>query len=217
MADLPVLTGAGTRVRAGNAMGRTRTALLEAALTAIEKHGARKATMGDVSRIANVAKGTLYNHFRSKDELYGAAARAAVIDLGDRASVAAARDGLGAGLAVAADAVATSSVLARLRADEPGVVGAALAAAVSDEARAAVAAVLATGGLPGDADAVEIVLRWLLGYAAGSVDLASLPAVADRLASSLLATRVTVVERRAPSDEPAAEAVAQPAAETVSV
>jgi AcrR family transcriptional regulator len=206
VSDLPVLTGPGTRVRAGNAMGRTRTALLEATLTAIEKHGARKATMGDVSRIANVAKGTLYNHFRSKDELYAAAARAAVADLGERAGAVATTHGLGAGLAVAAEAVASSRVLARLRADEPGVLGAALAAAVSDETRSAVAAVVAAGGAGGDAAAVEITLRWLLGYAAGSVDLTSLSAVAERLAAALTATHTVVVN--VPSPEPGPDALA---------
>lgn len=204
MSELPVLTGPGTRVRAGNTMGRTRTALVDAALTAIEKHGARKATMGDVSAIANVAKGTLYNHFRSKDELYDAAARAAVAELGERAAAVAEVDGLGAGLAVAAEAIATSSVLARLRADEPGVLGSALAAAVTDESRAAIGLLLAAGGVGADAVAVEIALRWLLGYAAGSVDLANLPTVAERLAGALAATHTIVVP--VPSPEPGPDA-----------
>ncbi|MDQ1715710.1 MAG: TetR/AcrR family transcriptional regulator [Frankiaceae bacterium] len=214
MSELPVLTGPGTRVRAGNAMGRTRTALLEAALTAIEKHGARKATMGDVSRIANVAKGTLYNHFRSKDDLYDAAARAAVAELGQRAATVAASRGLGAGLAVAAAAIAGSPVLARLRSDEPAVFGAALAAAAGDETRSAVGAVLAAGGAGADAGAVEITLRWLLGYAAGSVDVAALPTVADRLATSLAATHTVVVN--VPSSDLGPDALTAPAGASMS-
>jgi AcrR family transcriptional regulator len=197
-------------------MGRTRTALLEATLTAIEKHGARKATMGDVSRIANVAKGTLYNHFRSKDDLYAAAARAAVAELGQRAASVAASRGLGAGLAVAATAIAGSPVLARLRSDEPAVLGAALAAAAGDETRSAVGAVLAAGGAGADAGAVEITLRWLLGYAAGSVDVAALPSVADRLAKSLAATHTVVVSVPAPEPGPDATEVA-PASGSVAV
>ena len=190
--ELPVLTGPGTRVRAGNAMGRTRTALLEAALTAVEKHTARKATMGDVARIANVAKGTLYNHFRSKDELFEAAARAAVADLGQRAAVVAATDGLGAGLAFAAEAIATSSVLARLRADEPAVLGTLLTASAGEETSLAVQTVLTAGGLAGDAVAVEMVKRWLVGHLAGPVDLPTVRSGADRLAQSIIASRAVL-------------------------
>jgi AcrR family transcriptional regulator len=188
----------GTRVRAGNAMGRTRVALLEAALVAIEKYGARRATMGDIATLANVAKGTLYNHFRSKDEVYAEAARAAVTSLGERAAVVARTDGLGAALSVAAGAVATSSVLARLRADEPAVLGTALSGSAGDGTRAAVESVLAAAGLANAPAAVEIVTRWLIGYAAGSVDVASLAAVADRLAEGLLVTAATVGAAPAP-------------------
>ena len=205
MSELPVLTGPGTRVRAGNTMSRTRGALLQAALTAIETRGARKATMGDVSAIANVAKGTLYNHFRSKDELYDAAARAAVAELGERAAAVAATGGLGAALALAATAVASSSVLARLRADEPGVLGAALAAAVNDETRAVVADVLTAGGVGGDPAAVEITLRWLLGCAAGSVETAAVSTVAARLSAALIAT-VPVLRLDVSVPGPSAEA-----------
>jgi AcrR family transcriptional regulator len=189
----------GTRVRAGNAMGRTRVALLDAALVAVEKYGARHATMGDIATLANVAKGTLYNHFRSKDEVYAEAARAAVTSLGERAAVVAAADGLGAALSIAAEAVATSPVLARLRADEPGVLGALMNDAAGDTVRSAVAGVLLSGGVDGDVPAVEIVVRWIAGYVAGSADLATLSAVADRLALALLATRVPIVK---PVDPP---------------
>jgi AcrR family transcriptional regulator len=188
----------GTRVRAGNAMGRTRVALLEAALVAIEKYGARRATMGDIATLANVAKGTLYNHFRSKDEVYAEAARAVVTSLGERAAVVARTDGLGAALSVAAEAVATSPLLARLRAEEPAVLGAALTGAVGEASRVAVTTVLAAGGLATDRAAVEIVLRWLTGYSAGSVDVAGIAAVADRLAQALLATAATVGAAPAP-------------------
>src|SRR4051812_37603480 len=102
-------------------MGRTRVALLEAAGVAVEEYGAGRAHMGDIAQLANVAKGTLYTHFRSKDEVYAEAARAAVTSLGERAADVAATNGLASGLAVAAEGVATSTVLARLRADEPAV------------------------------------------------------------------------------------------------
>ena len=64
----------GVRSRAGNAMERTRAAVLDGAARAVEKHGARRATMGDIAVLAGIAKGTLYNHFRTKDAVYAAAA-----------------------------------------------------------------------------------------------------------------------------------------------
>ena len=45
----------GLRSRAGNAMGRTRAAVLDGAARAVEKHGARRATMSDIASFAGVA------------------------------------------------------------------------------------------------------------------------------------------------------------------
>ena len=63
------------RSRAGNAMGRTRAAALDGARRVIAEHGLRKATMGDVAVRGGLAKATLYNHFRTKDELVVGARR----------------------------------------------------------------------------------------------------------------------------------------------
>src|SRR5665213_4094646 len=62
----------GTRSRAGNAMGRGHEAALRGALAAVEKYGSRKATMGDIAMMAGIAKATLYNHFRTRDDVYAA-------------------------------------------------------------------------------------------------------------------------------------------------
>ena len=78
----PVRVG-GTRARAGNAMGRTRVGILEATGRAVEKYGVRRATMGDVASVAGIAKGTLYNHFRTKNDLLTAAIAAGIEALGD--------------------------------------------------------------------------------------------------------------------------------------
>ena len=64
--------------RAGNAMARTRAAVLDGASRAVEKHGARKATMADIASLAGIAKGTLYNHFRAKEAVYAAALDAGI-------------------------------------------------------------------------------------------------------------------------------------------
>ncbi len=56
----------GTRTRAGNAMNRTRAALMSGAARAVEASGT-KITMAQVAAAAGVAKATLYNHFRTRE------------------------------------------------------------------------------------------------------------------------------------------------------
>ncbi|HJQ42490.1 MAG TPA: TetR/AcrR family transcriptional regulator [Jatrophihabitantaceae bacterium] len=63
----PVRT-AGTRSRAGNSMERTRAALLEGARRAVAAHGT-KITMAQIAAAGGVAKATLYNHFRTRDDV----------------------------------------------------------------------------------------------------------------------------------------------------
>lgn len=65
--ELPV-RAAGTRSRAGNAMRRTRQALLDGAAGAVAAHGTR-VTMAEVATAAGVAKATLYNHLRTREEV----------------------------------------------------------------------------------------------------------------------------------------------------
>jgi len=61
----------GTRSRAGNAMSRTRGALLDGARRAVEASGT-KITMAQVASASGVAKATLYNHFRTRDAVLSA-------------------------------------------------------------------------------------------------------------------------------------------------
>lgn len=184
MADVPAPV---TRSRAGNTMGRTRAAVLDGALRAIERYGARRTTMGDIARMADVAKATLYNHFRSKDEVYGAAAEAAVTALAERAAAVAAQDGLVAALGLAAREIAGHPVLARLRAEEPAVVGQLLAASTGEPVRTAVASVLDAGGAKPDEASVELVGRWLAGHLAGpAVGDGAVDAAAERVAAAVL-------------------------------
>src|SRR3954466_11972437 len=56
----------GTRSRAGNAMDRTRAALMAGAAQAVQESGI-KITMAQVANSAGVAKATLYNHFRTRE------------------------------------------------------------------------------------------------------------------------------------------------------
>jgi AcrR family transcriptional regulator len=59
---------AGTHSRAGNAMDRTRAALLDGARRSVATNGT-KITMAQVAAAAGVAKATLYNHFRTREAL----------------------------------------------------------------------------------------------------------------------------------------------------
>jgi AcrR family transcriptional regulator len=60
--------GDASRSRAGNAMLRSRTAILDGARRAVEVSGT-KITMAQVAAAAGVAKATLYNHFRAREEV----------------------------------------------------------------------------------------------------------------------------------------------------
>ena len=71
VASAPPVRAAGTRTRAGNAMGRSRAALLAGARRAVEVSGT-KISMSQVATAAGVAKATLYNHFRTRDAVLAA-------------------------------------------------------------------------------------------------------------------------------------------------
>jgi AcrR family transcriptional regulator len=117
----PVRVG-GTRARAGNAMGRTRSGILEATGRAVEKDGVRRATMGDVASVAGIAKGTLYNHFRTKGDLLTAALAAGVDALADDCMALAkgrGEEGLALALRHAAETLSAHPALVRVAAEEP--------------------------------------------------------------------------------------------------
>lgn len=156
----------GLRSRAGNAMARTRAAVLDGAARAVEKHGARRTTMADIANLAGIAKGTLYNHFRAKEAVFAAALDAGMRGLTDECVTIATED-LADALALAADRIGTHPALCRLAVDEPAAV-AALSAIDDSEpwasARASVKAILDAGGRESSPATVEVVLRWLVSF-----------------------------------------------------
>ena len=93
----------GTRARSGNAMARTRAALLEAAGECLSRYGIRKTTMVDVAARSKVAKATLYNHFRTKDDVWAALIEHEIAALADECVVVARSEGVAAALERAAD------------------------------------------------------------------------------------------------------------------
>ena len=149
----------GTRSRAGNAMGRTRAAVLEGARRAVQVSGT-KITMAQVATASGVAKATLYNHFRTRDAVLSALL---LDEVGALIGAASGRS-LPDALSGAANSIAQNPLLARLAEVEPATVAALGRIDTSHEAwRRAVGAVDAA--LTADSrGGAELVLRWLASY-----------------------------------------------------
>ncbi|MCF6745084.1 TetR family transcriptional regulator [Blastococcus sp. KM273128] len=137
-------------------MNRTRAELLAGAAEAFAAQGLRRATMQSVAAAAGVAKATLYNYFRTKDEVARALLGVELQRLTDLAAGLPPAEGL-AGLA---DELATHPVLRRLAAAEPDRLVALLAPGEPAwaELTGRLAAVLGT-----DDDGAQLAGRWLLG------------------------------------------------------
>jgi AcrR family transcriptional regulator len=156
----------GLRSRAGNAMERTRAAVLDGAVRAVEKHGARRATMSDIATLAGIAKGTLYNHFRAKEAVYAAAIDAGLRSLTEEC-VTVADDDLAEALALAADRLGSHPALRRVAADEAATLAALLRPTDSPawvRPRESVRYVLDAAARDTSDAAVEVVLRWLVSF-----------------------------------------------------
>jgi len=144
-------------------MSRTREAALDGAVRAIAKYGSRKATMGDIAMIAGIAKATLYNHFRTRDDVYRAVVEAEVATICERAAVRV-PDGFGCVLLEAASLIAAHPALRRIAADEPALIAA--LATIDDGpvwsgVRACVGETLRRCGLADGVGSVDVVLRYL--------------------------------------------------------
>jgi AcrR family transcriptional regulator len=146
----------GSHIRSGNAMGRTRRGLLAGAARAFAEHGVRRATMQSIATAAGVAKATLYNHFRTKDEVLAALL---AVEL-DRLTAVATSLPLDEALAALSDELGAHPVLRRLASSEPEVLLRLLAV---DAGRWAELSGRLAGALRVDAEAAELAARWLLG------------------------------------------------------
>jgi len=154
----------GTRARSGNAMARTRAALLEATGECLARYGVRKTTMVDVAARSRVAKATLYNHFRTKDDLLVAYVEDRVATLTRAAVTTATASGLPASLAELAEALREDPVLRRAAREEPAYL-APLAVPGSGRgwaaARTGAADVLTAARVPAGSGQVALLLRWV--------------------------------------------------------
>lgn len=156
----------GLRTRSGNAMLRTRAAILDAAAASVAGSGVRRTTMSEVAATGGVTKATLYNHFRTKDDVLAALVQAQVAALAAAGEATAATSGLACALEQAAAALTGLPALRRVAADEPALLVPLVALAdgrTTEQARAAVGAVLTAAGTAPEPAAVELVLRWLAG------------------------------------------------------
>jgi AcrR family transcriptional regulator len=167
-------------------MARTRAAVLDGAARAVEKHGARKATMADIASLAGIAKGTLYNHFRAKEAVYAAALDAGIKGLAAECGLAA-RENLAEALALAAERIGSHPALRRIAVDEPTT----LAVLVTPSehplwrlARSSVRDILIGSGAATSSASIDAVLRWLVSFVAS-------PAPDATAQASLIAVGVT--------------------------
>lgn len=180
LASAAPVRAAGTRSRGGNAMSRTRAALLDGARRAVEASGT-KITMAQVAAAAGVAKATLYNHFRTRDAVLSALLLDEVQNLVDRH----ASEPLGAALAGVANDLSGHRLLRTLALLEPGtLVGLARidpGRPAWQLARSAVGDLLAAGGFGG----ADLVLRWLVSFVVNPARPESVRADAELLVASL--------------------------------
>jgi AcrR family transcriptional regulator len=136
-------------------MARTRQALLDGAAVAVARYGTR-ITMTQVAACAGVAKATLYNHLRTRDDVLAAVVVHEVRRLIDAVA------GLPAEVALlrAATAVAAHPAVRRLADHEPAVLAA--LARVDESAPAWAETAAAVRRLVGgDPVATAVLLRWL--------------------------------------------------------
>ena len=165
IASAPPVRAAGTRSRAGNAMNRTRAALLDGARRAVAASGT-KITMSQVAAAGGVAKATLYNHLRTREAVLSALLEDEVAAVCD----ALAERSLADALAAVAGSLSRHPVLHGLARVEPATLARLgridLALPQWRTVRAAVDAALGRAGRAG----TDTVLRWLASFVLSPAD-----------------------------------------------
>ena len=136
-------------------MDRARTGIVTAAAQLVAEQGLQSVTMAGVARRAGLAKATVYNHVRDRDELVAAL----LLDQWGRLQRACADQPRDERLSAAATWLSDSPVLAGLRHHNPDAVVALGELAVTHPG------VLATvsGWIPDGRDP-EAALRWLISF-----------------------------------------------------
>jgi AcrR family transcriptional regulator len=168
-------------------MGRARAGILEGARRALAESGPRGLTMSGVADRGGVAKATVYNHFRDRNELLAALVADTVDQL---ARLALAAPDLTTALADAAGAAAALPELRGAVEHDPAVVAG--LTRVGDGAgwvagRSAVETLLARHDVDPSAARVELVLRWVTSVAVTGPAPESVAAEAALLVAGLSA------------------------------
>ncbi len=148
--------GPGLRARTGIPMSRTRAGLLAGAAHALAEHGVRRSTMQSIAAAAGVAKATLYNHFRTKDEVVAALLAAEL----ERLSAVAGALPTDRALAALSDELGAHPVLRRLSDTEPEILASMLCVG---SARWTELTGLLAAALRIDGDSADLAARWLVG------------------------------------------------------
>jgi len=158
---------------------------------AVAKYGSRKATMGYIAMLAGIAKATLYNHFRTRDDVYRAAVTAEV-DAVAAAAGSKLSEGLEAALAEAARLVAEHPALRRVARDEPATLAALAATGAGegwDAARHHISGVLLASGLEASPDGVDLIARYFASLVCDPSTEAQRRATTTMLVTALAAGR----------------------------
>ena len=165
-AEDATISGPNTRVRAGNAMHRAREAAVQGALDSIARGGIRGMTMVEAADRGGMARATLYNHVRDKEDLLEL-----VLDheTGTIARAFVAAPNLRAALEGAAAAVAEHPALVGVRAHDQATIGALSAPSDPHLRRLVADALHARGAKASEADA-DLLLRWLASFIATPSD-----------------------------------------------
>jgi AcrR family transcriptional regulator len=186
-------------------MTRSRACILSGAAKCIARYGTRKTTMGDISREGGIAKGTLYNHFRTKPDVYAALLADEVDDLLTALAALPAAPGSAESvveaLACAAEWLSEHPVLGALRDREPELAArlsrpsdAPAWQAVRAAALRRVSLAVAAGALHPQTDpavAVDALLRWAVSHVTWPAAHGTAEAAARQVVHGLLASPVT--------------------------
>ena len=181
MLDQTVRKRENAHSRAGNAMERSRKALLNGAREAIAVNGLSGTSMVDVADFGQVARATLYNHFRSNEELL----TALILDEVERASgLFRAEKTFEAGLNALARDIGSNAMLRKIAGNDPTTLAAVIK--VNQEPIWAKIqtqfALLAKERKVSDSAAVDLAFRWLLSQVAYPLAPELLPGAAAIIA-----------------------------------
>lgn len=183
--DVATISGPNTRVRAGNAMERARSAAIAGAIDVLAKRGAKALTMAEVADEGGLARATLYNHVRDKQSLFH-------LVLGHEARVAAnlftSESTLPKALTRTSQFIAEHPALVGVRANDPLSL-APLTVPSAGEGWTAIRELtrqaLVARGSKGTPAQVDVLLRWLTTFIVEPSDDASRASQASTLAKSL--------------------------------